>query len=147
MIAKDSARHGRTHSENPRIITERVPYPPSLNQIYGRSRVGKVYLKKVARDYREHIYYLFLQKKLVEAFSHQRLHIDIHQVPCDARLRDNDNILKCFYDSLQYSTLIKNDNQLEQTFIKRYAPHDTGFLQFTLRELNDDEKQRAEKFI
>ena len=32
-----------------------LPYPPSINSYYGRTRTGQVYIKEKGRDYRKHL--------------------------------------------------------------------------------------------
>lgn len=37
----------------------------------------------------------------------------------DRRLRDCDNVLKCLLDSMEKAKVYKNDNQIEELYIKK----------------------------
>lgn len=85
--------------------------PPSTNAMYGRTRSGMVYEKPEAKDFKKTAL-LFLPKNqeikkecalsVTFNFSNKRGYA----------MRDLDNLLKVFIDSLQLAGLIKNDRLL-----------------------------------
>lgn len=96
-----------------------LPWPPSANT-YWRRNGGRYFISKRGQDYRE------LVTKECYAFmgsfkENDRLRLQILAFPPDKRKRDLDNICKSLCDSLQYSQVFPDDNQIDEILIKRQA--------------------------
>lgn len=93
-----------------------LPYPPSVNNIYSRSKYG-VFLKEKVKEYRKQI--LFSFKNKVVKFGNEKVSVHIQVFPPDKRKRDLDNLLKVTLDSLQLLKIIEDDNQIDELHICR----------------------------
>lgn len=92
-----------------------LPYPPSINSYYGRTRTGQVYIKEKGRDYRKHLVETI---NSLETFS-ERIQLEVLLFPPDRRRRDLDNILKCLLDALTHSKVYEDDSQIDVLIVKR----------------------------
>src|SRR5882757_4201655 len=93
-----------------------LPYPPSVNHYYLRTKSGVVINAK-GKAYRELIYYTLRQCIGIDKKSSQMplngdLRVEILIYPPDARKRDMDNIKKALFDALQHAGLYKDDSQI-----------------------------------
>ena len=88
----------------------RLPYPPSINHYYGRSRkTGAVYLTKKARTFRKQVVGMLHG---AQRFGAARLAIRVDLFPpregCDV-----DNTVKPTLDALQHAGIFDNDRQVK----------------------------------
>ena len=90
-----------------------MPYPPTVNTYWARSKYGVILTKK-GRDYRETAIQVIEAQK-VETFIHP-VHISINLYPPDNRKRDLDNTLKAMFDAIQHAGVVIDDNQFKQLF-------------------------------
>lgn len=79
-------------------VSFRLPWPPSVNHYYGRSRTGHVFLKTEGRLYRgkARVEFARLGCPRLEGPVKVRLLLS----PPDRRVRDIDNIRKAVYDAI-----------------------------------------------
>ena len=96
-------------------ITLTLPWPPSVNHMYGTNRkTGRRFLKPAARQFRDAVW-LIAKKScpgMAPIKSTCRLHIDLY--PPDRRIRDTDNYFKAPQDALQAAGVVLNDNQFRR---------------------------------
>lgn len=81
-----------------KTVTIRLPWPPSVNHYYGRSKNGHVYLKEAGRLYRRKAATEFARLGWPRLEGKVRVHLVLS--PPDQRKRDIDNIRKAVYDAL-----------------------------------------------
>lgn len=109
------------------MITLNLPYPPSMNHMYKRNRIGGVYLADKARNYRNSARYLALEQlghyKAME--GHLQIIIDLY--PPDARKRDIDNILKVLLDSIMYAGVVQDDSQFRDLHVMFHPKDGKGY--------------------
>lgn len=81
-----------------KTVTVRLPWPPSVNHYYGRSKNGRVFLKEPGRLFR---------RKAATEFARMgwprlegKVRVALILSPPDNRKRDIDNIRKAAYDAL-----------------------------------------------
>lgn len=99
------------------IYNFRLPWPPSVNAMYKRTKRG-VYLSKAARAFKA------LAAEMLERDWPQgtppltgQLKAIVEAYPPDKRKRDGDNLLKCVYDALQAAGIVSDDTQIIDTRI------------------------------
>jgi len=98
------------------MIQLNLPYPPSVNNYYGRIK-NRVYLKPPGKAYRELICCTLWEgigkcEKWDGKPMHGDLMVEIIIYPPDKRKRDIDNIKKALFDALQHAGLYLDDNQI-----------------------------------
>lgn len=97
------------------MISVTVPFPPSVNHLYGNRRRGGKFIKPAGRQFRNDVAVMCLQ-------SHVRttgkVALTIHAYPPDNRRRDLDNLLKALLDALQAAGAIENDNLIRKLSIE-----------------------------
>lgn len=94
-----------------------LPWPPSINDYYGRTRRGQVFIKQPGRDFRSRVVAL-VRPGVGEAITGP-VKVSIHAVAPDHRRRDLDNIEKPLLDALQHAGVYANDYQIKVKFIER----------------------------
>lgn len=92
-----------------------LPYPPSVNHIYIRTKCG-VILDKKAKEYREEVIST-IGKGHTTLTGPIKLCIDVFMP--DARKRDLDNIFKSLNDALTHAGVWKDDSQIEVISAKK----------------------------
>ncbi len=80
-----------------KTITLRLPWPPSVNHYYGRSKFG-VFLKDPGRLYRKKASVEFA--KMGWPRLDGPVHVHLILTPPDRRQRDIDNVRKALYDAI-----------------------------------------------
>jgi len=100
-------------------MTLELPYPPSINNYYGHTRTGQVYIKKHGKDYRNDIFDLLREGGQTPETMQGRLYVEIDLFPPDNRKRDIDNPMKCLLDSLEKGGAYVNDAQIFKLVIEK----------------------------
>jgi crossover junction endodeoxyribonuclease RusA len=113
----------------------RLPYPPSVNDYYRRTRRG-VFLNARAVAYRTAVQLAVYPHRDRTWPLCRALHveIDVYQ-PVKVRKRDLDNILKATLDALQHSGVFVDDCQIVDLHLRAREPLVQGHLDVTLTEL------------
>ena len=93
-----------------------LPYPPTINHYYGRTRTGQVFIKPAGRAYRAHVVLMLAGVDTVQS-TDIALHAQIY--PPDKRRRDLDNVLKALFDALQHAGAITDDAHIGCLLIER----------------------------
>ena len=107
----------------------KLPYPPSINDYYGRNRFGSVYVKKPGKAYRKGV---IEQLDGVETFG-GRLSVKVSLTMPDRRRRDIDNIAKCLLDSMQHAGVYKDDCQIDDLRIVRGDVEKPGWADIEIK--------------
>ena len=71
-------------------ITLKLPWPPSVNNYYGRTRTGSVFIKKEGKVFRETVVAALAEFVRDREPLTQRLQVWIEAYPPDRRRRDLD---------------------------------------------------------
>lgn len=98
-------------------INLELPYPPSINHYYKKNKFGGFYIGRVGKKYRSDVSYKIIKISNIKIQSKVELIVDIY--PPDRRRRDIDNILKCLFDAIQDSGIIKDDSQIYKLILTR----------------------------
>lgn len=134
-----------------RFISIRLPYPPSINHYYKEGRIclsknkkfyRKKYLSEEGVNYRKVVQLICFSNKLTKLFG--KLKLIGFAFPPDKRIRDNDNIRKALFDSLQYANLFDNDSQIYDDRIIRI--YDNNFKNSVFVKLIEIRNDYANKF-
>jgi len=103
---------------------------PSVNQSYGISRNGRIYLKRPVKDFKRALGYLCLSQK--PKMSSKRIRINI-EVSFMVKLRDIDNVIKASIDGLKGIVFV-DDSQVDYISVKR-LPDKENYLMITVKEV------------
>ena len=102
-----------------------LPFPPSINSYYVKTRngvfisaSGKAYHKRVLEDIKEQCGPM---KPLTS-----NVHLSVVLFMPDKRKRDLDNYMKPLLDSLTRCAFYEDDSQVDQLFVYRSAPRLCG---------------------
>ncbi len=111
-----------------------LPFPPSINNYYGR-RVGVgVYVKKHVKDYKDLVFYT-VKPKVKVFYGEHLIKLSVNIFPPDNRTHDMDNLFKCLFDVIQMLGIIDNDKQIRELFVKYSPPVKEGKLEIFIEEL------------
>lgn len=105
-----------TVSNSKNRIEFELPYPPSINNYYGRYK-NRTFLKKEVRDYRDTV--LISLKNRLETFGDKKVIAEIDLYRPDRRRRDIDNVLKCVLDIGQLLGVYDDDSQVVTMLVSK----------------------------
>lgn len=94
-----------------------LPYPPSINHYYCRSK-NSVYLTKASSLYIREVL-LTVKSRIKFGFGNQKVNVTLLIYPPDRRKRDLDNILKCVLDVVQKLGVYDDDSQIDSLSLIR----------------------------
>jgi crossover junction endodeoxyribonuclease RusA len=115
-----------------------LPWPPSVNHYYLRTRTN-VIINKKGKEFREIVY--FLLKKFSNKFSFEkRLKVEIVLFPPNKRKFDLDNRLKGLLDSIEYSGVFVNDEQIDILYVSRGHVVKNGKAEIKIEIINCHDK-------
>lgn len=115
-----------------RTLTLRLPWPPSVNRIWMRSKRGGVYLNPKAKAFKAEV--ARAVGKVNTIAGRVRLSVWMHAP--DAKKIDVDNRLKMTIDSLQTAKVFHNDEQVDEIHAYRCGIAKPGYVTVRIRELN-----------
>lgn len=120
-------------------INLRLPYPPSINHYYVRTKKGLA-IKPEGVWYRQQVGFLVAIAKLPRKFlGNEKVQVTIHAFTPDRIPRDVDNILKCLLDALTDAHVWGNDKQVYDLHItKDYDTQKKGYVEVTVSEIKED---------
>ncbi len=106
-----------------------LPWPPSVNNYWIRTRRGGVMVSKNGRRFREELLADLLGKVPRTIVGPVRLSICV--MPPDRRKRDLDNLLKPVLDGLTAAGVWQDDSQVDELFLRRgdVTPHGRVFVE------------------
>lgn len=122
-----------------------LPYPPSVNNYYGRSRFG-VYIKKPVKIYREKVLNIIQSSGLDFTFT-GRLSLTVELFPPDKRKRDIDNPMKGLLDSLTEAGVYLDDSQIDFMSVKRSHKKKGGECLVTLTLIESSDLEKIWSFV
>lgn len=103
-----------------------LPYPPSANLIWRRSKFS-TYMSKEGKAYKEQVAD-YIAAENFPKFGDADIKVSMILRPRDKRKRDIDNCLKISIDSLASAGLFDDDFQIQELTIKRGEPISGGLL-------------------
>lgn len=98
-----------------------LPYPPSINHYYQRTRDGNLFIGKRGEEYRLAVKMGVLQAG-IKPLKGCGLSMIVHLCMPDLRKRDIDNPMKCLLDALAHAGAIVDDSQIVELMIYKHAP-------------------------
>lgn len=122
-------------------IKLRLPYPPTINHYYVRTKNGMA-IGQRGKWYREQVNLLVAIARLPRKFlGAEKLKVTIRAFAPDHRSRDADNILKCLLDSLTKARVWGDDRQIfDLRVIKGYDQNQTGFVEVSVSEIGEQDE-------
>lgn len=100
-----------------------LPYPPTVNTYWHRSKAGHIFLSKKGRDYIELSLKALIDQKIKlpqpPLDEGEFYEVSMCAYPPDKRVRDLDNIKKALYDVLTKHGVIEDD---------KYVKHDNSYM-------------------
>jgi len=109
-------------------ITLKLPWPPSVNNYYGRTRTGSVFIKKEGKVFRETVVAALAEFVRDREPLTQRLQVWIEAYPPDRRRRDLDNIRKALFDALTHARIYEDDCLIDDDRCVRGEVSKPGFV-------------------
>ena len=117
-----------------------LPFPPSLNQLYGyNSATHKVYLKPIGKNYKA-VVGLIAKRQMLDQGAQQikgKCSVIAHFSPADLRAHDEDNLFKILYDTLTSAGIWIDDRQVKEKYVCILAPDKPGSLLLEIIESDD----------
>lgn len=110
-----------------------LPYPPSANVIWRRSKFS-TYLSKEGKDYKAAVAD-YVSENAFPKFGDAPIRVAMVLRPRDKRKRDIDNCLKISIDSLASAGLFDDDFQIQELGIKRGDPISGGLLMVMIEKI------------
>lgn len=108
----------------PRAVILQLPWPPSINSYWKRSKFGSVYVSSEGKAYGVAV--VALIRRLQEAALVGRISLDAKFYPPNRQRRDLDNCLKVMIDAIQASGIISNDFQIKKLSAEMFEPIPNG---------------------
>lgn len=109
-----------------------LPYPPSVNHIYSRTKRGGVMLNPKAKAYREEVIYTIGKGHTTLT---GRLMVQVDAYMPDKRIRDVSNILKALEDAMTHAGVWKDDSQIDDLRIVRAGVESPGRVLVTVKQI------------
>ncbi|WP_419810783.1 RusA family crossover junction endodeoxyribonuclease [Bacterioplanoides sp.] len=104
-------------TEGTHLLSLRLPYPPSINNYYGRTRTGRVFIKAHGKQFRQEVGDLIRPMLLKTLDCRIRLWVEMY--PPDRRRRDVDNIKKALLDALTHAEVYDDDCLIDDLRVVR----------------------------
>lgn len=114
------------------VFTYKLPYPPSVNHIYSRTKRGGVMLDDKARAYREEVIYT-IGKGHTTLTGRLRVEVDAYMP--DKRKRDIDNIFKALNDAMSHAGVWKDDSQIDDLRVIRRGVESPGYVLVSVEQI------------
>lgn len=91
-----------------------LPWPPSVNHYYKRTKAGKVFISDKGKKYRLSVLEVIASIGN-PSFGSANVTVEVEAFPPDNRKRDLDNIAgKALFDALQHACIYDDDRQIKK---------------------------------
>lgn len=95
-----------------------LPFPPTVNNYYSRSKHAGVFISQKGRKYRAQVEEAVVQQ-CPGLHITDRMLVEVVLFPPDKRVRDVDNYNKSLLDALSHAGLWEDDQLIDQLFMYR----------------------------
>jgi len=109
-----------------------LPYPPTVNHIYRRTKRGQVFLDDRASSYRDEVI-LMIGKGHTTLTGPIQVRVDAYMP--DKRKRDLDNIFKSLNDALTHAGVWRDDSQIERIVANKQGVESPGRVVVTVSQI------------
>ena len=108
----------------------KLPWPPSINHYYGRTRTGQQFIGTKGKDFRRRVveYLRFIPESDRSIAKEERVQVWVEAHPPDRRRRDLDNLKKALLDSLTHAKVWNDDCQVDDLRVIRKEPSEGGHV-------------------
>lgn len=134
----------------PRQVVLSLPWAPSVNgywrSIMSGPLAGRVLISERGRAYRKAVAQAVLEQRVPVRMLTGKLAVEIHALPPDRRARDLDNLLKGLLDSLHHAGVIRDDSEIDDLRIRRFAIRPGGELQIRITEIRGEATESGSLF-
>lgn len=114
-----------------------LPWPPSVNNYWVRTRGGGMMVSKAGRQYRVDLLADLTGK--VRNKIEGRVRLSVCVMPPDARRRDLDNLLKPILDGLTAAGIWDDDSQVDELKIVRGEQTPHGRVMVEVEEITNEQ--------
>ena len=85
----------------------KLPWPPSINHYYGRTRTGQQFIGSKGKQFRKDVieYLRFIPESDRSIDKDRRVQVWVEAFPPDRRRRDLDNLKKALLDALTHASV------------------------------------------
>lgn len=108
----------------------KLPWPPSINHYYGRTRTGQQFIGSKGKQFRKDVieYLRFIPESDRSIHKDRRVQVWVEAFPPDRRRRDLDNLKKALLDSLTHAEVWQDDCQVDDLRVVRREPTKGGHV-------------------
>ena len=108
----------------------KLPWPPSINHYYGRTRTGQQFIGSKGKQFRKDVieYLRFIPDGDRSIPKEERVQVWVEAFPPDRRRRDLDNLKKALLDALTHARVWQDDCQVDDLRVVRRAPIKNGHV-------------------
>lgn len=96
------------------MIQAKLPFPPSVNAIWRKSKTGKMYLTAKGAAWKEAAAWSVKASMSQPIVGPFHFHMEVGRP--DRRQRDLDNLFKCVLDAVEDAGAIRNDADAQSLF-------------------------------
>lgn len=108
-------------------MTLDLPWPPSINKYYGRTRFGQTYIKSEGKQFRADVAAEIFGAGWIKTQSMKGpLRVSIGLFEPDTRRRDIDNVLKALLDAMQACGIFIDDSQIRDLHVRFIEQEEGG---------------------
>ena len=91
-----------------------LPFPPTANTMFPSNKTGRRFLSARGKAYRDEVYRRVLEAHGIFKPFTEPVSVLVELYPPDNRKRDIDNSFKALFDSLTYSSVWMDDDQVKE---------------------------------